>query len=117
MHERALLCFRVRQAPAPLVTVTVKCACGRKVSHIPVREGQEVEAPRCDTACMRLQRQNRLADAFGVDDPSQHVPWVDRQRWGLYCRAILTCCVTTIWSGVRHAVLPSIDEWLHSVMS
>lgn len=60
--------------------VTVKCACGRRVSHIPVREGQEVEPPRCDAECLRLLRQNRLANAFGVEDPEHHVPWVDRHR-------------------------------------
>ena len=45
-----------------------------------MREGQEVEPPRCDAECLRLQRQSNLADAFGVEDPEHHVPWVNRNR-------------------------------------
>ncbi|KAK9811123.1 hypothetical protein WJX73_004439 [Symbiochloris irregularis] len=73
-------------APAPLTTVVVRCECGRKVSRIPVAQGaaQQVQAPACDAQCQRQQRSSRLADAFGVDNPEAHVPWVDRNRTPKY---------------------------------
>ncbi|EIE26925.1 hypothetical protein COCSUDRAFT_46285 [Coccomyxa subellipsoidea C-169] len=63
-----------------LQKVTVKCACGRRVSHIALPVGTAPKPIRCDAECERVQRSSRLADAFGIGDPGHHVPWVDRQR-------------------------------------
>ncbi|BDA43092.1 probable E3 ubiquitin-protein ligase ZNF598 at N-terminal half [Coccomyxa sp. Obi] len=70
------------RAPAlpSLQKVTVKCPCGRKVSHIALPQGTTPKPIRCDAECERVKRSSRLADAFGIEDPGHHVPWVNRHR-------------------------------------
>ncbi len=60
--------------------VTVRCACGRRVSHTALPEGTQPAPLRCDAECERLKRALKLADAFDIDDPVHHVPWVDRHK-------------------------------------
>lgn len=50
------------------MTVTVRCPCGRKVSHPVVAEGGTPPPIYCDAECERRLRTVQLADAFGVDD-------------------------------------------------
>lgn len=85
---------RARALPS-LQKVTVKCACGRKVSHLALPQGVAAKALRCDAECERQQRSSRLADAFGIDDPSHHVPYVDRQRWARSSHQ----CHTHMWAS------------------
>ena len=63
-----------------MVKVTVKCPCGRRVSHQVMQEGQRPAALLCDAACIQAGRQQQLAGAFGVEDPSHHVSSFDRNR-------------------------------------
>ena len=63
-----------------LVRHTVRCPCGRRVSHPAVLEGQAAPSLACDAECKRQQRQRRLADAFGVADPETHASVFDRNR-------------------------------------
>ena len=74
--DHALSC---RPQPPPLQKVTLKCPCGRRVSHTAVPVGQRPGILTCDAECERQKRSNRLANAFGIQDPAHHVPWVDRQ--------------------------------------
>lgn len=60
--------------------VTVKCPCGRRQSHQVVEEGQQPAALPCTLACVSAGRQQQLAGAFGVDDPSNHISSFDRNR-------------------------------------
>ena len=68
-----------RPQPPPLQKVTLKCPCGRRVSHTAVPAGQRPGILTCDAECERQKRSSRLANAFGIEDPDHHVPWVDRQ--------------------------------------
>ena len=67
-----------------------------QVLSVAARPGQRVQAPRCDAECRRIQRQNRLADAFGVDD-SNHVPWVDRTKCAV-CHSHLFWDCRPVWA-------------------
>lgn len=48
-----------------------------------MQEGQHPAALLCDAACVQAGRQQQLAGAFGVDDPSHHVSSFDRNRFAL----------------------------------
>jgi hypothetical protein len=77
----------LRRAAAlqPLQSVVVKCPCGRRASRLALPEGRSPLPLRCDGECRRAARANTLADAFGIEDPAHHVPWVDRQRCARAC--------------------------------
>ena len=45
-----------------------------------MQEGQRPAALLCDAACIQAGRQQQLAGAFGVEDPSHHVSSFDRNR-------------------------------------
>ena len=45
-----------------------------------MQEGQRPAALLCDAACVQAGRQQQLAGAFGVEDPSHHVSSFDRNR-------------------------------------
>ena len=71
----------------PLVSVRVKCACGRKKSSKVIEEGDAVPKLECDGIC-RLEgskedRQKQLDDAFGIDSASHTSRFEFRQvDWG-----------------------------------
>lgn len=79
-NAEQMLCKR-RRAP-PLVAREVMCPCGRRLAHPVVPEGAPPPALACDGECARAARQARLASAFGIARPAEHVPWVDRHRCG-----------------------------------
>ena len=45
-----------------------------------MQEGQRPAALLCVAACVQAGRQQQLAGAFGVEDPSHHVSSFDRNR-------------------------------------
>ncbi len=57
----------------PLQKVTLKCPCGRRVSHTAVPAGQRPGILTCDAECERQKRSSRLASAFGIEDPGQRM--------------------------------------------
>lgn len=78
-----MVCHLWCSAPAlpSLQKVTVKCPCGRRVSHTALPQGTAPKPIQCVAECERLKRSSRLADAFGIEDPGHYIPWADRQRW------------------------------------
>ena len=71
----------------PLVSVRVKCACGRKKSSKVIEQGDPVPKLECDGIC-RLEgskedRKKQLDDAFGIDSASHTSRFELRQvDWG-----------------------------------
>lgn len=77
--EKLIMWLSCRPQPPPLQKVTLKCPCGRRVSHTAVPAGQRPAILTCDAECERQKRSSRLANAFDIQDPAHHVPWIDRQ--------------------------------------
>jgi hypothetical protein len=100
-EQEAFAAVLARPKVAPLQKVTVKCPCGRRVSHTAVPEGTRAQPLRCDAECERQQRAGCLADAFGISDPAHHVPWLDRQRSATPYQEAASCVVQTL-PGVSH---------------
>lgn len=112
-----------RPQPPPLQKVTLKCPCGRRVSHTAVPAGQRPGILTCDAECERQKRANRLANAFGIQDPAHHVPWVDRQpRWAAArthellktCQRCQTLCGRSIRAVGMHSDHASEFSWQHT---
>jgi hypothetical protein len=71
---------QAQRRPPPLVKHTVKCPCGRRVSHFVIEEGQqEVPGLECDAVCQLEGRKVQLAEAFGIEDPAHHVAHFGRR--------------------------------------
>lgn len=78
-----------RRAARPLVKHTLKCPCGRRVSHVVVEEGEAPPALACDGVCQLEGRRARLADAFGVADPARHAGAFQPRRNAVWSGALL----------------------------
>ncbi|KAI3426465.1 hypothetical protein D9Q98_008832 [Chlorella vulgaris] len=76
--------------PPPLVKKTAKCPCGRRVSHFAMEEGQEVPSLECDAVCRLEGRRQKLADAFGVEDPAHHLSAFERNKTATYNGLLLS---------------------------
>ena len=63
----------------PLVKHTIRCPCGRRVSHPVIEEGRRVPDLPCDSMCELEKRRRSLASAFGIDDPDRHVSVFNRK--------------------------------------
>ncbi|GMH39850.1 hypothetical protein BSKO_07754 [Bryopsis sp. KO-2023] len=61
-----------------LVTVQVRCPCGRRIQHPVVEEGKPEPRLDCNGECAKRNRRSQLADAFGVGNPDSYVPVADR---------------------------------------
>lgn len=90
-----------RRRPPPLVKRTVRCPCGRKVTHHVVEEGQEVPALECDAVCNLEGRRAQLADAFGIEDREHHTSAFDRRP--------------AEWSGALLAAAKKDRAWVEGI--
>jgi hypothetical protein len=89
-----------RRRPVPLVKRTVRCPCGRRVSHAVVEEGQDAPALACDGVCQLEGRRALLAGAFGVD-PSRRTGASQRRN--------------AVWSGALLDAARRQPVWVQAV--
>lgn len=85
-----------------LVKQTVKCPCGRRMSHPVLPEGQAAPPLKCDAECQRQKRRLQLADAFGVEDMDRYMSFADRNR-------------TPTWSPHLLLLARTSREWVQGI--
>ncbi|CAL8468912.1 g8453 [Coccomyxa elongata] len=79
----------LQAAVQPAGTASTSAAPPRAPALPSLQKGTAPKPLRCDAECERAKRSSRLADAFGIEDPGHHVPWVDRHRDAHYTPELL----------------------------